>query len=149
MKHGLIMTAVGKLNEKDIAVFSKSLAKSVNKDVYSAIQSHSQAGERILIATAAAEFFMPYFVKELGIEADFIATKKADNFEDFKENKGEEKMMNVMKYLATNNYEINTFFTDHYDDLPLLQINMGKNILVNPDKSTLDNIGNVHYEILK
>ena len=88
-------------------------------------------GYEIILATAAPEGYVKILAQRLGINR-FCATKK-----NGPENKGEEKLKNVVGILSKENMELYAVVTDHHDDLPLLEYNTcGENYLMAPDRET-------------
>lgn len=75
---------------------------------------------------------------------------KAD-FHNFSENIRETKKINVMHILKRNNCtEIDTFITDHIDDLPLMKIS-NKNIIINSNKELESQLisNSIEFETLR
>ena len=145
MKHRLLEISNLVLNENDVDIFSSRLAKIVNNDVLEIFRQNNE--KQILIATAAADFFLSRFIDYLEIKADFTATPFTKRKEDYIEKKGERKLQSVKDYLKRNNLSLDIFITDHYDDLPLLKYNRGKNYLINPSKKTLSKIKDLQLMI--
>ncbi len=104
----------------------------INPLVNDLISRQQQLGHRILIATAAPDFY----VRTIW-QGDFVATQFQPN-KPLIECMSEEKLSRVKQWLADNDCRLDCVVTDHKDDAPLLHFNSeGHNILVNPSASTL------------
>ncbi len=112
--------------------FAESAKRKINPKVANLIAEKTSLGHKILLATAAPD----YYVKKIW-NGDYIATR----FEDgsaMVECVGQEKLRRVNLWLNDNNCHLDTVVTDHSDDAPLLQANSsGTNILVKPSAETL------------
>ena len=112
--------------------FKKETLKFVNSSVKSLIYRQQKAGHRILLATAAPEFYVSTIWN-----GDLVATGFTPG-QPLVECLGEEKLRRVKQWLHSNNCHLDTVVTDHKDDAPLFHWNKrGTNILVNPSQSTL------------
>ena len=112
--------------------FGTYIKESVNTDVMRLLDRRLAAGDRILLASAAADFYIPAIWN-----GEFVATAMDKNAERL-ECRGEEKLRRVSLWLETNGLKLNYVLTDHHDDAPLMQANVtGENILVNPSDETL------------
>lgn len=90
----------------------------------------------IILATAAPVCYVKILTQRLGISL-FCATTNAGP-----ENKGEEKLKNVLEILSRENLKLHAVVTDHHDDLPLLEYNTsGENYLIAPDRVTRLKLG--------
>ena len=137
MKHTLVGIAQKTWSSDDQKKFASRLVSTVNPIVADLIRKHHRQGSELLIATAAADFFMPDFLASAGLDASYIATAYRDSLPEYVENKGEEKLRRVRDYLTDHNLDLAVFLTDHSDDMALLLENNGKNILVNPSEGTV------------
>lgn len=92
-----------------------------------------------ILATAAPSCYANIIAKNEGLVClgtDFPNTRFNQTFENSKINKKE----NVFKYLKEQNiYEIDTFVTDHIDDLPLIKV-AENNIIVKPRKELINTL---------
>ena len=117
-----------------IAVSSSLNAKQiVNQKVKALINRNKNNGHKIIIATAAPDFYVRQMVGEYEyVASEYIPGKRLT------ECRGEEKLRRVENWMKENNCRLDTVVTDHHDDAPLITANPdGTNILVNPSKSTL------------
>lgn len=141
MKYKIINISHKFLKKNNIEKFSKILYEKRNISVEKMLVNFQNEGKRILIATAAPDFFLQNFVNLFdNLELDFKGTKFSSKYENFIENKGDEKLKSVEKYLETNNLKCHAIFTDHIDDLPLLIKFPDNNYLIKPDIKTIEAI---------
>ncbi|NOY47172.1 MAG: haloacid dehalogenase-like hydrolase [Chlorobi bacterium] len=103
-----------------------------------------------ILATAAPSCYAKIIAKnecfDLCLGTEFPIT----NFNTEYENSKEVKKMNVMNYLMKDDiYEIDTFITDHLDDIPLMKLSR-RNIIVNPNRYTKKELKrhNISFEVL-
>lgn len=130
MKAG-ILTALGR-ERSFMHEFIVSAKHSVNVDVETLIENERRLGHRVLLATAAPDFY----VKELW-SGDFVATTDCCN-EDQVECRGDEKLRRVREWLEKSGCHLHMVVTDHQDDAPLVCFNhRGVNVLVRPDRNSL------------
>lgn len=112
--------------------FGEQINKSLNSDVTRFLAQRRAAGDRILLASAAADFYIPAVW-----DGEFVATATDGNPARL-ECRGDEKLRRVNQWLESNGLRLNYVLTDHHDDAPLLKANStGENILVNPSEKTL------------
>lgn len=112
--------------------FGQQINKSLNSDVTRFLAQRRAAGDRILLASAAADFYIPAVW-----DGEFVATASDGNPARL-ECRGDEKLRRVNQWLESNGLRLNYVLTDHHDDAPLLKANStGENILVNPSEKTL------------
>lgn len=112
--------------------FGAGIKKSVNNDVRRFLDRRRAAGDRILLASAAADFYISAIW-----DGEYVATAMDDNAGRL-ECRGGEKLRRVCLWLEANGLKLNYVLTDHHDDAPLMQANKtGENILVKPSDKTL------------
>lgn len=122
----------------DLEEFVEILKLKINPFVLEKLKSYDDAGHKILIATAAQEIYLPFFIKKLPIvNVDYIGTKFQEEKELFKENRGLNKLKSVEEYLERENFKCLCIISDHYDDIPLYRKYPGINLIVNPSHKTL------------
>lgn len=113
------------LNKFKVAAHDK-----INPIVARFILERKQNGEETLLATAAAECYVP-----LIWEGDFIASPMGGP-----DCRGVRKRDSVVKWAERRGLRITNFLTDHHEDLPLAKyaIDNGANvIIVNPSPKTI------------
>ena len=110
----------------------------------SVLSRHAQAGDHLMIASAAVDILVKPIAEKLGI-AHFVATDMAWDQDDIVKMEfasencyGPEKLNRVIDYLKENprlkqNNTIITFYSDSYSDLDLFQF-CDVSVAVNPDK---------------
>lgn len=84
----------------------------------------------VLLATAAPDIYIPWFWK-----GDYVATETTGN-SGMTECKGKEKLRRVLEFLRKECATPSVIYTDHYDDLPLLEIENAETVLVSPSLKT-------------
>ncbi len=115
-----------------LPTFCKKVKSRINPDIKSLIKRNSSNGHRILLATAAPEFYVRSFWTGDLVATDFQPDKP------LKECVREEKVLQVTKWLEANNCKLDTVVTDSIDDIGLVKENIsGANILVKPSASDL------------
>lgn len=111
--------------------FTKRIAGMTNPKVEAVIESMRSVGVKVLLATAAADLYVPWIWN-----GEYIATHITGNHER-KELRSQAKLEGVMEYMKEHDCELYAVITDHSDDLPLLRAGAQRNILVNPSTATL------------
>ena len=99
MKHVILKVGEKNLSGKDFEYFAKKLTNNINQELLNFISQLSIKND-ILIATAAPDLYLTYFLKDFKIpRVSLLATKWTDNLQDFKELSGCEKLDAVKNYL--------------------------------------------------
>lgn len=112
--------------EKIRLKMAETVNDSLNPHVVSFLDQRRAAGDTILLATAAPEFYVRWFW-----DGNLVASP-----EHGPDCKGTAKRDAVNSWLSDHGGKIAYFLTDHRDDLPLAKI-AGNTILIDPDKKTL------------
>lgn len=99
-----------------------------NDKVLSLISQFEQDGIKVLLATAAADVYVPWIW-----HGDYIAT----DLNSITEMRGNHKLNAVQHFMKENNLSLYAVVTDHHDDLPLLQAGAQRNILISPSSETI------------
>ncbi|MDE6632391.1 MAG: hypothetical protein K2K23_05270, partial [Muribaculaceae bacterium] len=89
------------------------------------------------IATAAIEEYSLPLCRLLGYEGA-VATKFTDNQGDYEEMSGNVKRNGIEKLLEEENLRLESFITDHPDDLPTAKAYPNLTVVVNPTQKTAD-----------
>lgn len=133
LKWQLMKLADISMTENDYRLLAENLVKCINPSVVQFLR-----GKEWILATAASYEYVLFLSRLIGCKS-FIATKRPASglFKDYRENKGERKLETIGSTFPDS--EIDTAITDHLDDLPLLSA-AHRRILVNPSKSTLNNV---------
>lgn len=105
--------------------FVNAIERTKNGVVARIIEKYRSSGADIILATAAADFYIPWVW-----DGDYVATRLGDN-PTKEECRAEEKVVAVRRYMRPDDV-LEAVITDHIDDLPLLLVGARNNILVNP-----------------
>ena len=100
-------------------------------EVAEILDRYRHEGATILLATAAADIYIPWIWNE-----PYVATPTADNPERI-ECRGQAKMLAVKRFMQSDDI-LEAVITDHADDLALLSAGAVTNYLVDPDTHTLN-----------
>jgi phosphoserine phosphatase len=104
-----------------------------------------------ILATAAPSCYSNLIAKNEGFDlclgTDFPSSKFDKDFENVKEVK-RNNVFSYLKDLAID--EVDTFITDHIDDLPLLML-AKKNIVVDPNENMLAQLkqNSISFDVIK
>jgi phosphoserine phosphatase len=105
--------------------FTRSVLPLVHPKVEALRQEYEERGGLTLLATAAADFYIPRIWS-----GDYVATR-ADRNPEKMECRGPEKLRRVQEWLDAHHARIAVVITDHVEDLPLVRANeRGINYLV-------------------
>ena len=117
MKWHLTDTARRHLEEADWKELAELLAKEVNPKVKAYIQSRRERGCLTYIATAAIEEYTLPLCGILGYDG-VLATRFTEDPGDYEELKGHAKHDSIEHLLEDRQLRLESFLTDHTDDLP-------------------------------
>lgn len=109
----------------------------INPKVSDFVESRRNLGCAIYIATAAPEEYSTPLVNLLGFDG-VVATKFTDESGDYEEMKGYVKHDSIEHLLAEKRLRLESFLTDHPDDIPTAAAYPGLTIIVNPTKKTAE-----------
>lgn len=123
------------LTEEDWLAIASAMADKVNPKVAALIEKSREKGCVTFIATAAMEEYAYPLASLLGFEGA-IATVFTDRFSDYKERRGEVKLNGIQDLLASDDLRLESFITDHEDDLPVAKEFPRFSIVVNPSRKT-------------
>jgi len=137
-----------------LPAFLTRLSSYINKNVLAIVEERKQKGCVIILSSAAPEYYLKPFVRQYANLFDFVLSTPVPNSDKdslWSENICNTKFKRTISFLQNHNFSFSIFLTDHYDDIPLLEIQKSKNILVNPSKYTLEKVKekNIKFEILK
>lgn len=147
MKRRILKTTSKYATEEWLRDFSMRLFDYSNKRVLDVIRYYKEKSYGVIIATAAPANYATWIADRVHVGVCLATSMDVDgNWEEFS---GERKLQGVMQYLNKAGGELTTVVTDHYDDLPLLKYNLGRNIIISPSKKTLKMLewANVRHEI--
>lgn len=124
--------------------FARHIRSLMRADVDALLKARADEGCRIVLATAAADMYIPWFWS-----GEFLATA-TDGNPAHDECRGTRKLKAVAAYAAANGLTLDTVITDHHDDLALLASGAPHRILVNPSSRTLAavNMAGIHIDTI-
>ena len=138
-----ILTCLNKYsNERNMKDFSVTMYKYENQRVISLLNKYRELGYATLLSSAAPETYVEVIASHYLFDFKCATPKVIDS--NWRENVGEFKKYNTLSLLKRNSLVMSVLVTDHYDDLPLLQINKDNNFIVNPTDKTRRKIEEKH-----
>lgn len=137
MKWNLTKIARRHLEESDWDDLAEIIALSVNPDVKDLVESRRKVGCLTYLATAAIEEYALPLCSLLGYEGA-VATKFSDNQNDYEEMNGATKLNGIEQLLEEGHLRLESFITDHPDDLPTAKAYPNLTVVVNPSQKTAD-----------
>jgi len=132
MKYAILQCSEEIIHPDEIKVFVTSLKPYVNSRLHKVVTERT---DRVILATAAPKIYADLLGERYGFD-HCIATPGTQN-NPWEENLKEKKRDNLFALLDRLNLEhrIDRFYTDHHDDLPLMEI-ANEVTLVNPSPKT-------------
>lgn len=137
MKWHLTKIARKHLQESDWESLAHIIASNINPRVKDLVDSRRRLGCSTYIATAAMEEYTIPLCNLLGYDG-VIATKFSDEIGNYEEMKGYAKHDSIEALLASEHLRLESFITDHPDDIPTASAYPGLTIVVNPTQKTAD-----------
>ena len=137
MKWHLPKIARRHLLDADWQSLAEAMSRSINPRVRDFIESRRRLGCLTYIATAALEEYTLPLCGILGYEGA-VATKFSDDQQEYEEMKGYAKYEGIDRLLSNENLRLESFITDHPDDLPAAEAYPGLTIVVSPTRKTAD-----------
>ncbi len=137
MKWHLTKAARAHLEESDWEGLASRMLENVNRSVTDYITSRRERGCLTYIATAAAEEYAAHICRALGYDGA-LATQFTDSLSDYRELNREAKHEAIEHLLESEHLRLESFLTDHTDDLPTAKAFPLLTILVGADKKTSD-----------
>lgn len=131
--------------------FAIELNTKISDSVLSCITTYKNSGYNIYLCTAAPSLYISPFIRFCKFIFDgVISTPFPQKNGGWVENIRECKRNSILSLLEKKGDMLSIVITDHKDDIPLLQIDKEKNILVNPDKETLLELAaiNIPFDII-
>ena len=117
MKWHLTKTARRHLEDSDWERIALQMSEDINPKVNAYIQSRRERGCLTYIATAAIEEYTLPLCRRLGFDG-VLSTRFADTLQDYEELKGHAKHEAIERLLDEEQLRLESFLTDHTDDLP-------------------------------
>lgn len=131
LKHTILKIARKKFSEKDWNQIAAKLNLHINPQIISMVREYEKKGYKILIASAATDLILSRFVRLEGFNFDYVASRFTENYNDYQENSGKNKLESIKQYLKKNGLEAGIVISDNDDDLPLFEYNKsGLNFLI-------------------
>lgn len=139
MKRRFLLHVSSLLSLDDLSQFSSTMKKHLNPLVIDSISNYKKHGYSVVVSSAAPNLYIDIIIAKLCPFIDYVIstpTPDAPSNKEWIENIGENKKYKTMSFLKKKNLTFSVFYTDHYDDLPLLMMEKEKNYLVNPSSKT-------------
>lgn len=133
MKWHLTTLAARRYDAGDWERLAEKLTLHINPEVTGYIEDARRKGCRVYIATAAPEEYALPLSRLLGYDGA-IATHLSGKLADYAETRGAAKLNAIRKLQELEGLHLETFITDHEDDLPTIEAYPGHTLLVNPSK---------------
>lgn len=149
MKWHLTRIALRHLLEEDWEAMSERMLENVNPIVRDYMDAPARVKCRKYIATAAMEEYVIPLSRMLGYDG-VVATQFANDRSDYVEMRGSEKRDGIEALMEKERLRLESFLTDHYDDLPTASVFPFLTILVNPSRkmqTLFRNVGVTRYLI--
>ena len=137
MKWHLTKNARRHLDDADWESLAQEMADTVNPSVRDYIESRRSRGCMTFIATAAAEEYAIPLCRLLGYDGA-LATNFTDTLEDYEELNRHAKHDAIERMLEERQLRLESFLTDHTDDLPTAKAYPLLTILVGASQKTAD-----------
>lgn len=137
MKWHLTRTARRHFEDSDWEELAQEMAGTINPRVRDYIESRRNRGCLTYIATAAAEEYTLPLCRILGYEGA-LATKFTDDISNYEELNKHAKHDAIERLLLSERLRLESFLTDHIDDLPTAKAFPLLTILVGVSQKTAD-----------
>lgn len=147
MKWHLTAIARRHLADEDWEAIAEKMAEDINPVVRDYVASPSRAKCKKYIATAAMEEYVAPLSRILGYDGA-VATRFTEEKSDYAETRGSRKRDDIEALLESGRLRLESFLTDHYDDLPTASAFPNLTILVNPTpkmQHLFHNVGVTRY----
>lgn len=147
MKWHLTRIARAHLLDEDWDAMAEKMLGKINPAVSDFVSSPSRANCKKIIATAAPEEYVLPLSRLLGYDGA-VATRFVDDKSEYEEMRGLKKLEGIQSLMEEEHLRLESFLTDHYDDIPTAREYPGLTILVNPTRkmqSIFHNVGVTRY----
>lgn len=152
MKYQILKCTEHFMKEKSLKDFTNLIIKHLNKKLVEKISIYRKQNFILCLSTAAPSNYASLVAKEFSFDI-FCATPMPSQISKFlwQENVKGTKCKNTLNLLKKKNLDIDILVTDHYDDIPLLEIQKSENLIVNPTQRTLEKLEekNIKFKILE
>lgn len=148
LKYHVLMKSEHFMNESRLNDFVSHISREVNSQVVGLIDEYKRQGFFILLSTAAPINYVSKIKTKFAFD-DICATPMPSMIGEWYENVREKKYETTMNYMRKNSLELDTFVTDHYDDMYMLKIVKRRNVLIEPSKVTIERLNDdgILYEM--
>lgn len=143
-KTAIMAVAYSTFKADDFEEFAYTLRHFVRPAVIALVTDHKAFGGVVILATAAPQAYAAPLAGLVRTHA-VVATNAGNS----PECKGDEKLRRVLRKCRQLDATVTAVVTDHYDDLPLLQLPDIKRIVVAPSDSTLRKLDSTGLEYSK
>lgn len=133
MKWHLTKIAARHYEEGDWERLAEKLVEHANPKVREYVEAPRLRDCAVYIATAAPEEYALPLSRALGYDGA-VATRLTEKKSDYKEMRGREKLEGIIELQTKERLRVESFLTDHYDDIPTASAYPGLTILVNPSR---------------
>ena len=133
MKWHLTRIASRHYDESDWEALAEKLAEYANPRVREYVEAPRLKDCAVYIATAAPEEYAIPLSRAMGYDGA-VATRLTERESDYTEMRGRKKLEGITELQEKEGLRVESFLTDHYDDMPTASAYPGLTILVNPSK---------------
>lgn len=133
MKWHLTKIAARHYDACDWERLAKKLTKYTNTSVREYVEAPRLKDCAVYIATAAPEEYAVPLSRALGYDGA-VATHLTEKESEYREMRGREKLEGISALMTKEGLRMESFLTDHYDDIPTASAYPGFTILVNPTR---------------
>lgn len=133
MKWHLTKSARRHFLDEDWTAIAERIATGLNPKVKDYVDSRKERGCAVVIATAAMEEYTAPLARILGYDGA-VATVFDDDRSSYEERRGRAKLDGIRDLMEREGLRLESFLTDHYDDLPTAAEYPGLTIIVNPHR---------------
>lgn len=147
MKWHITKMARAHLLDEDWDAIAEKMLGKVNPAVSDFVSFPSRANCRKYIATAAPEEYSLPLSRLMGYDG-VVATRFNEDKSEYEEMRGLRKLEGIQSLMQEQHLRLESFLTDHYDDIPTAREYPGLTILVNPTRkmqSIFHNVGVTRY----
>lgn len=137
LKWHLTKIARRHLDDDDWDILAEELSGMVNTDVVDYIESRRARGCLTFIATAALEEYTLPLCRMLGYDG-VLATRFTESKRDYSELNRHDKRQAIENLLSERNLRLESFLTDHTDDMPTAKAYPNLTILVGASGKTAE-----------
>jgi len=148
MKYHVLCKSQYFMEKAHLEAFAQEISGEVNEKVLHIIKEYQAKDYFVLLSTAAPVSYASKIKDIFGFDAVCATPMPQKHWEECVR---ENKCRTTLDLLEARGFSLDTFITDHSDDLPLLRIHKRQNLLVSPDAKTLQLVKqeNIPFDILR